>query len=103
MISQISVQLLKLVSSPRQSGAAGETKAGVESRRVVAVNPNWSPPKLKSHGYHRINMLKKSLLSAIKGTGILVYSYCLCYTITHHMISYVVVSIIILSLCTDSL
>lgn len=36
--------------------------------------------------------LKKSLLSVLKGAGALAYSYCVCYTVTHHVISYIVVS-----------
>ena len=32
------------------------------------------------------------LLLVLKGAGTLVYSYCLIYTVTHHVINYVVVS-----------
>ena len=40
-------------------------------------------------------MWKKSLTLVLKGTGALVYSYCLLYTVTHHVISYVVVSVVL--------
>ena len=37
-------------------------------------------------------MLRGVLVSVVKGAGVLVYSYCLYYTATHHVINYVVVS-----------
>ena len=60
--------------------------------------PHLSFPDPPSGGRgEEINMLGKVLVSVVKGAGYLAYSCCLYYTVTHHVISYVVVSIIMYS------